>query len=282
MNRQRVGVAAVVLAVLVLAGVPPAIGKVQGEGPAAIGASAGSVTLVPAGNAFTYQGYLTDGGSPANGLYDFSFGLYADAGGTQWVTNAAPVGDLPVVNGLFTARVDLTDPMYGDIHFYLNGEARYLKIGVRPGASSGAYTYLSPLQELTPVPYAQALPGLHTVQNDVSPNVVGGYPWNSVSVTAVGTTIAGGGQSGNTNSVTADFGTVGGGQGNTAGQEAAVAGGVDNTAGGTQAAIGGGGGNTAGGTQAAIAGGGGNVAAGRSTKALSTTGMLSGEAAGSG
>jgi hypothetical protein len=255
-GRRWVAVAAVMLAV-VLAGVPPAAGT------AAIGAAGGSVTVVPAGNAFTYQGYLTDGGSPANGPYDFVFGLYADPGGTQWVTDAAAVGNLPVVNGLFTARVDLTDAMYGDIHFYLNGEARYLRIGVRPGASSGAYTYLLPLQELTPVPYAQALPGLHTIQNDVSPNVVGGYPWNSVNVNAVGAAIGGGGQSGNYNNVTASYGAISGGQGNTAGQEAAVAGGVDNTANGWQAAIGGGGGNSAGGTQAVVAGGGGNVAAGQ-------------------
>jgi hypothetical protein len=253
---QRVAVVALILAIG-LAGVQPAVGRT------AIDASGGGVTVVPAGNAFTYQGYLTDGGSPANGPYDFTFGLYADAAGTQWVTDAAPVGDLPVVNGLFTALVDLTDSMYGDIHFYLNGEARYLKIGVRPGASTGAYTYLWPLQALTPVPYAQALPGLHTVQNDVSPNVVGGYPWNSVNVNAVGGAIGGGGRSTNMNSVTDDYGTVSGGQGNTAGQEAAVGGGVDNTANGWQAAIGGGGGNSAAGTQAAIAGGGGNVAAGQ-------------------
>jgi len=63
--------------------------------------------------------------------------------------------------------------------------------------------------------------------------------------------------------VTADYGTVSGGVGNTAGQEAAVAGGASNTANGWQAAIGGGGGNGAGGTQATIAGGGGNVAAGQ-------------------
>ena len=78
-----------------------------------------------------HQGHLPTAAARANGLYDFSFGLYADAAGTQWVTSAAPVGDLPVVNGLFTALVDLTDAMYGDIHFYLNGEARYLRIGVR-------------------------------------------------------------------------------------------------------------------------------------------------------
>ena len=31
------------------------------------------------GAAFTYQGHLSDGGSPANGAYDFQFVLY-DAG----------------------------------------------------------------------------------------------------------------------------------------------------------------------------------------------------------
>ena len=35
-----------------------------------LGASV-SVWAAPVGTAFTYQGRLTDGGSPANGLYDF-------------------------------------------------------------------------------------------------------------------------------------------------------------------------------------------------------------------
>jgi hypothetical protein len=30
------------------------------------------------GTGFTYQGYLTDGGTPANGDYDFSISLYDD------------------------------------------------------------------------------------------------------------------------------------------------------------------------------------------------------------
>ena len=36
----------------------------------------GSANAVDMGTAFTYQGRLTDGGSPANGPYDFEFELY--------------------------------------------------------------------------------------------------------------------------------------------------------------------------------------------------------------
>jgi len=57
---------------------------VAGQGQEVVVAPAVAGITALAGNAFTYQGYLTDGGVPANGLYDFSFSLYADLGGTQW------------------------------------------------------------------------------------------------------------------------------------------------------------------------------------------------------
>ena len=72
-----------------------------------------------------------------------------------------------------------------------------------------------------------------------SVNVIGGYGANSVADGSVGGTIAGGGQhyfgglggSGDSpNSVTASFGTVGGGYGNTAGPDATVPGGYNNLA----------------------------------------------------
>ncbi|MGQ9599448.1 MAG: hypothetical protein ACUVWZ_08515 [Anaerolineae bacterium] len=235
-----------------------------------------AVSTLP-GNVFTYQGYLTEGGLPAHGLYDFAFSLYADLAGTQWVTDAKSVNNAQVTNGLFTVPVDLTDAMYGDVHFYLNGEARYLRIGVRPGASTGSYTWLTPLQALTPAPYAQALPGLHTIQNNTSPNVVGGYAWNSINVNAVGATIGGGGKESDRNQVNGDYGTVGGGVGNQAGSydtvgggewnkalgnHATVAGGWDNHASGFVGTVGGGTGNIASGDHATVAGGWQNQATG--------------------
>jgi hypothetical protein len=244
----------------------PTPGAVHAQGPAQEAVSPDRLApeaLILAGHALTYQGYLTDGGSPANGIYDFSFSLYADAAGTQWVADASVIQDKLVVDGLFTVAPDFGVPGMGDIHFYFNGEARYLRIGVRPGASIGAFTHLIPLQPLTPAPYAQALPGLHTIQNDTSPSVVGGHPWNSVGLGVVGATISGGGQAAQYNSVFADYGTVGGGRLNTVtvdGDDATVGGGASNTAGAGDATVGGGEGNTAGDLCAVVAGGCGNVA----------------------
>lgn len=104
--------------------------------------------LVALGTGFTYQGRLTDGGGPANAVYDLRFILYdADAGGSQ-VGATVEKADLAVQNGLFSTELD-----FGAAAF--DGNARWLEISVRPGASSGAYTVLSPRQAVTPVPYAQ-------------------------------------------------------------------------------------------------------------------------------
>jgi hypothetical protein len=100
-----------------------------------------------AGSAFTYQGHLSDGDSLANGNYDFRFILYnSDAGGTQ-VGSTVTKDDVVVTNGLFMTTLD-----FGTGAF--DGDARYLEIAVRSGTSTGAYTVLSPRQELTPTPYS--------------------------------------------------------------------------------------------------------------------------------
>jgi hypothetical protein len=106
------------------------------------------VTLQAAlGTAFTYQGRLTDGGSPANGTYDFQFKLYdAASSGTQ-VGSTVTKEDVTVTDGLFTVELDFGSGVF-------TGDARYLEIGVRPGSSTGTYTTLSPRQALTATPYA--------------------------------------------------------------------------------------------------------------------------------
>ena len=45
----------------------------------------------PVGTAFTYQGRLADGGSPAHGDYDFKFSLYDDLTGGSQVGSTRPV-----------------------------------------------------------------------------------------------------------------------------------------------------------------------------------------------
>ncbi len=193
------------------------------------------------GMAFTYQGRLTDGGSLADGTYDFQFRLYDAASGGALVASANR-GNVTVTDGLFTVELD-----FGSGAF--TGDARWLEIGVRPGTSTGAYTTLSPRQELTPAPYALALPGLWTQQNMTSTNLIGGYSGNSVTDGVVGATIGGGGESGNTNRVTDNYGTVGGGRSNRAGDSAGTTSDHDH------ATVGGGGSNTASGKYATVPGG---------------------------
>ena len=104
---------------------------------------------------------------------------------------------------------------------------------------------------------------LHLEPNATSPNLIGGLSGNSVSVGVVGVTIGGGGASGLINTVSGDYGTIGGGQQNTAGGFAnAVGGGQENAASENYATIAGGLSNTA--TRRATVGGGSvNKATGR-------------------
>jgi len=109
---------------------------------------------------------------------------------------------------------------------------------------------------------------------NVSPNVIGGIADNSVTAGVHSATIGGGGrrtptQPATANRVTDDYGTIGGGSGNQAGdgdattsnrRHATVAGGTSNTASGNLATVGGGTSNTASGQDATIGGGGGNTA----------------------
>ena len=116
--------------------------------------------------------------------------------------------------------------------------------------------------------------GLRIVANATSPNVVGGLPANNVTAGAVGGTIGGGGSTDTSfpnNRVTDDWGTVGGGQGNQAGDNlgtttdatsATVSGGTNNTANGVFATVGGGNSNTASGLNATVGGGASNGASG--------------------
>jgi hypothetical protein len=168
------------------------------------------------GTAFTYQGRLFIGDVPANGLYDLQFTNYdAAAGGTAlggFNTNA-----LPVTNGLFTVTLD-----FGAV---FDGTPRWLEISERTNGV-GAFGTLAPRQLLAAAPYATyaasagTVPGLTIVQNaDGAPNVIAGSPGNWVASGVEGATISGGGAtsyggSAYPNSVSADFGTIGGGDNN--------------------------------------------------------------------
>lgn len=110
------------------------------------GESLAAPLLAPVGTGFTYQGYLEDGGAPANADYDFEFKLFdASVAGSQ-VGSTVPSDNVPVNDGQFTVNLD-----FGDV---FNGTALWLEIGVRPWDSVGLYTTLTPRQMLSAVPYA--------------------------------------------------------------------------------------------------------------------------------
>jgi hypothetical protein len=107
------------------------------------------------GTAFTYQGRLTDAGAPATGLFDFRFTAFDAASNGSQVGPVVSRDDVSVAAGLFTTSLD-----FGAV---FAGSPRWLEIAVRPGASTGAYTPLSPRQELTPAPHAQFAANARTV-----------------------------------------------------------------------------------------------------------------------
>src|SRR5258708_4460666 len=86
----------------------------------------------PVGSGITYQGQLTDSGLPASGDYDFQFALYtSETDGAAVDTIDVP--DLAVAGGLINATLDFTDVPY-------SGQALWIEVSVRPGASTDPYT----------------------------------------------------------------------------------------------------------------------------------------------
>jgi hypothetical protein len=106
----------------------------------------------PLGTAITYHGVLTDAGLPASGAVDLRFRLFdSAAGGTE--LGLVSVDDVTVTEGRVTATLD-----FGDQY---DGDARWLQVEVRDGASTGAYTVISPRQALLATPA-----GLYAVDAD--------------------------------------------------------------------------------------------------------------------
>lgn len=101
----------------------------------------------PIGNAFTYQGQLTDTSGPVTGNCDFQFGLWDALSGGAQVGTTLGQSNVAVSEGLFTVQLD-----FGATAFI--GGARWLEVAVRCPAGGGSYTTLTPRQPLTAAPYA--------------------------------------------------------------------------------------------------------------------------------
>jgi len=130
---------------------------------ASFGLLASIASGAPLGSGMTYQGQLTHAGMPASGLYDFEFALFTVASGGSAVDTLS-VEDLTVDAGLIDTTLDFTDAPY-------NGQALWIEVKVRSGASSGAFTTLAPRQALNATPYA-----LYALDGNPGPQGATGVP----------------------------------------------------------------------------------------------------------
>ena len=98
---------------------------------------------------FTYQGYLTEAGTAAEGAFDFELVLYSvDTGGTAIDVNVFE--DVTVTGGLFSLPADFTGAPFEA------GGDYWVEARVRDGADTGAFTPLLPRQPVNASPYAIA------------------------------------------------------------------------------------------------------------------------------
>ncbi len=105
----------------------------------------GATAVLGQTTGFTYQGRLTDGGTAANGNYDFQFALWDSLSGGTQVGSTQTVNTVAVSNGVFTVSLD-----FGANSF--PGANRFLEIAARP--TGGSFTPLTPRQQITSTPYA--------------------------------------------------------------------------------------------------------------------------------
>ncbi|MGB9724108.1 MAG: hypothetical protein ACPL7G_09455, partial [Chloroflexia bacterium] len=166
-----------IMVVLVLA-LTVGLSRAQGPEPPGEGTQpqegVGAQALV--GTAFTYQGYLKQGGNPYNGNCDFRFSLWdAETEGTPVGATQSKTG-VPVSNGFFT----IPDLDFGADAF--PGETRWLEIAVKC-AGDADYTTLAPRQALTAAPYALGLRPGATVRGPVD-----GAVFSAHNTTTAGTT----------------------------------------------------------------------------------------------
>ncbi|MFQ5343750.1 MAG: hypothetical protein ACE5F6_19580, partial [Anaerolineae bacterium] len=131
-----------------------------------------AVLAGPVASKISYQGRLTDaGGNPLNGNYNLVFQLWDDptAGsqvGSDIVKNGAPVTD-----GLFTTDLDVQQ-----LNF--DGQALWMRVQVNG-------QWLSPRQELLPVPYALSLrPGAQIGANNSASVLVVGNQGTGTGISA--------------------------------------------------------------------------------------------------
>ncbi len=148
------------------------------------------ITATASPTAFTYQGNLSIGGAPAQGIYDLEFSVFTSETGTN---RSGPVNatSVTLTNGssTFTVMLDFGTTFYG--------EPRWLEIAARTNNDFN-FTILTPRQELRSVPYATMAYNASNLLGTLPATQLSGkvsnaqLSSNSITITA-GTGLGGGG-----------------------------------------------------------------------------------------
>ncbi len=125
------------------------------------------------GTAFSYQGKLSDGATPANGTYDFQLSVHDSLTAGNQVGSTLSFEDVTVTGGVFTLYPDFGGAVF-------TGGPRWLEVAVRNGASTGTFTPLNPRQPVLTTPYAQRA----LIANAVPGGAIGSAQIASGSITA--------------------------------------------------------------------------------------------------
>jgi hypothetical protein len=261
---------------------------------------------------YTYSGRLEEFGVPASGRYDLKLAVHADAQHGNTIVTPIEYSGVDVVNGTFKVDFDLPtghDDAWVELSIRPAGSANWVALPGRTEAinaptaigqcwsttgdsgSNPATNFLGTTDAQPLVLRTQNVPSLRIEPaavllsgNPITTNTIAGSSANGVSAGVRGATISGGGVPAgdpdpnhnldNPNRITDDYGTVGGGYGNRAGDDAGtprnapfatVAGGKANVASGDASAVGGGASNVSSNVVSTVAGGDSNTASANSS-----------------
>lgn len=143
---------------------------------------------------FTYQGKLSQSGSPASGTFDMQFKLFDSPIDGNQIGVTIVNDSVLVTDGIFIVQLDFGAGVF-------DGTSFFLCIAVRPSGNIDPYTELAPRQPVTSAPYAiqtinaqqlGGLPASRYVATDANGNVGIGTPTPSQIFEVNGTSSLGG------------------------------------------------------------------------------------------
>jgi trimeric autotransporter adhesin len=263
------------------------------------GGDSGKILVEPFGSSFTYQGRLMEFDKPASGSYELQCKIFDTMELGSQIGNTLDLDKVPVQGGLFMVELDFGASSFYGIALYLEigvrpqdaiaefeilprqkltsvpyanftraalnadmidgiDSSKLWKLAGNNGTTSGAdFIGTSDNQA---VDFKVNNSRAFRLEPGASPNVIGGYKDNSVKDGVVGAFIGGGGADNLKNRVEDNYGTVGGGMGNSAGsgfgsEFATIGGGTENIANAKYSTVSGGAVNAAIGVSATVSGG---------------------------